>query len=719
MTIQLKVMAGIVLMAVLAVVSGGVGLLQVKSIEGKINQISDVIAPTVETADDIIYYATDMQKLVVEMLADEEPADVDILRGEFETVAKKFNTTVEELKQVIIDPKMDEAVLSLEDETAALFKAAEDMYTAHMAELDYERLAEERLAKLDALGDTISERLLAISESNEKEMAVAENKGDELEASGSATAADVNAVLGELFERDYPVVEASLKLRSIVNGIEATLAETLAEEDASRVPAHRKAFEDLVASKDQWIEVLEQNAETKADVAEVKDLKGDMSEWAKFASAPGALFDMHTKMLLNEVEADKQAENVDTIGDTLVAQINVITEAADALSDGADEEAAALVSKATMILLALGVVTIGIGGGLAFVVMTTAIRPLNEITGLMGQLAKGDLAITVPYQDRTDEIGKISAAVEVFRVSGEERQKLEAEAAVANEKQKLRQEKVDELIKRFRESMQNILAAIGGDSGELSAAAGTLNQIAEETSATVESASGASNEATQNAETVASATEELTASIREISEKLTKGLALVNTATSDSEDVNGKVRSLATAAQQIGQVIGMISDIAEQTNLLALNATIEAARAGEAGKGFAVVASEVKSLAEQTSKATDEISQQITAIQTSTEEAVQGIGGIASSMVEIDEFIASVAAAVEEQSSATVEISRSVQSAAEGNKQVTSNMHHVQSAVGETKSSADSVLQASTGLARRTQEINEEVDSFLSGVEAA
>jgi len=179
------------------------------------------------------------------------------------------------------------------------------------------------------------------------------------------------------------------------------------------------------------------------------------------------------------------------------------------------------------------------------------------------------------------------------------------------------------------------------------------------------------------------------------------------------------VRPRGRGARSCHPVVKLITAIAEQTNLLALNATIEAARAGEAGRGFAVVASEVKQLASQTAKATDEISAQIAGMQTATQESVAAIKEIGGTIGRISEIASTIAAAVEEQGAATQEIARNVGEAAKGTADVASNITDVNRGAGETGSASAQVLSSAQSLSSESNHLKSEVDKFLSTVRAA
>ncbi|WP_292887288.1 methyl-accepting chemotaxis protein [Nisaea sp.] len=220
-------------------------------------------------------------------------------------------------------------------------------------------------------------------------------------------------------------------------------------------------------------------------------------------------------------------------------------------------------------------------------------------------------------------------------------------------------------------------------------------QLQSNSAAMAESAGVANSTAT----TVASATEELSSSIVEISRRMAEATEIVNNSVRESRRSTGMINSLSEAAQRIGEVVSLIQNIAAQTNLLALNATIEAARAGDAGKGFAVVANEVKSLATQTAKATEEIADQISQIQTAVSDAVEANGAVTRTIEQLDEIATGVAAGVEEQSAATQEVA--------------TNIVEVQSASSRVGELAQEVLLASKQLASEGASLKTSCDAFM------
>jgi len=372
-----------------------------------------------------------------------------------------------------------------------------------------------------------------------------------------------------------------------------------------------------------------------------------------------------------------------------------------------------------MVILAVAGIVFGLGVG--FLIGQYGIaKPIRLIVGLLQQLAGGHYDVKVVGTDRKDEVGDIAKTALVFQENGLEKIRLEAAQKEAAERA-AEQRKADmyHLADEFEKSVGGIVNVLASAATEMQATAVQLTASAQETSAQSGSVTTAAELASSNVASVAGSAEELGASVREIGRQAERSSQMTRSAVDEIEDAAKTVSDLSEAAARIDSIAEIISAIAAQTNLLALNATIEAARAGEAGRGFAVVAAEVKELATQTAKATAEISEQLTGIQSSSGKAVAAIEGLTNTVRDIDTSAAAISAAVEQQGAATREIVSAVSQASVGTGEVTSNISGVAAAAEQTGVAANQVQTSSADLAAQAEQLRYQVNVFLSNVRAA
>jgi methyl-accepting chemotaxis protein len=500
-------------------------------------------------------------------------------------------------------------------------------------------------------------------------------------------------------------------LDSRYKSAQTNIGETL---KLSKNPENRARIEKMGALAEQYMTKVAK--EVIAVQKEADDIEAKRSASGELAP------DLEARLLKLHAEEGRLAREV---GAPIAKELEELSNKVVDFAKHRVEEETALaqheMSAAERISMIVGIaVAIVLVGACIFSVFTIA-RPIQSLTRAMRELANGNFSVVLPGLGRKDEIGDIAGAVEDFKVKAEQKARDEAEAKIKQDKILAEQRKADmhRLADSFEAAVGEIVDTVSSASTELEASAKTLTSTAERGQEVSTTVAAASEEASANVQSVASATEELSSSITEISRQVQESARMAGDAVGQARTTTERVSELSKAATRIGDVVELINTIAGQTNLLALNATIEAARAGEAGRGFAVVASEVKALAEQTAKATGEIGQQISGIQSATQESVGAIKDISGTIERLSEISSAIAAAVEEQGAATQEISRNVQQAAQGTQQVSSNITDVQRGATETGSASSQVLSAAQSLSGDSNRLKLEVGKFLNTVRAA
>jgi methyl-accepting chemotaxis protein len=474
------------------------------------------------------------------------------------------------------------------------------------------------------------------------------------------------------FGSDIPVWQEAYVLDAYRQGAAAAIAPD---------SMNRKGYTDDVAALNAALGKVHEQYMTPA---ERTTLAGVREEWQKFFA-----IDDRMVALLRQGDSQRDA-TVDIINTDQLEVFTKLVENSQKLVDSVTRRSGAAVvaadrasNQALTITIIAGALATLLAAVLAWLVTRTLTGPIRRCVAALRALASGDLT-TRSGIDRGDEVGQLARALD--------------ETAGA----------LGETIASVAAASRSLTTSAEG----LSGAADQIATSAEATSAQSEVVAASAEEVSASVQTVAAGSEEMGASIQEIAQNANAAAAVAGRAVEIAKSTNQTVAKLGDSSVEVGNVVKVITAIAEQTNLLALNATIEAARAGEAGKGFAVVASEVKELAQETARATDDIGRRVTAIQADTADAVRAIEEIAATIGSINDYQVTIASAVEEQSATTEEMNRNVGDAARGSGDIAANISGVAAAAATTTEAVVSYREEALEVARRAGELDELVARF-------